>query len=316
MSCFLEHAGATPSESASLSFTDGEQIVLGLNVQSTGQGHATVFGQLVADRLGIPLSQVLHRQGDTNQGLAGAASVGSRSAITAGSAIVGTIEVMLAKGRKLASTLLEAAETDIQYRNGGFEVVGTDRRLSLFEVAARAKELVARGQAPDGLDTKEMRDTPQAFPNGCHIAEVEIDPDTGQVTVLAYTAVDDCGTVLDAMIVQGQIHGAVAQGLGQALMENGLYEPEGGQFVAGSFMDYAMPRAPDMPLVMRDANHPSPATTNPLGVKGVGEAGTTAALAAIMNAIGHAVPNGAAAHLDMPATPAKVWAACRRAMAK
>jgi aerobic carbon-monoxide dehydrogenase large subunit len=210
---------------------------------------------------------------------------------------------VIEKGRRLAATLLEAAEADIEYRAGGFEVAGTDRRLSLFEVAARARA------AGEPLDTNLVTETQQTFPNGCHIAEVEVDPDTGAVALVCYAAVDDCGAVLDHTIVQAQVHGGVAQGLGQALMEHAVYEAGSGQLVAGSFMDYAMPRADDMPA-MAGALHNSPATTNPLGVKGVGEAGTTASLAAIMNAIADALPGTAGAALDMPATPYRVWEAC------
>jgi len=215
---------------------------------------------------------------------------------------------MLEKAKKIASHALEAAETDIQYRNGQFEVVGTDRRISLFETARRAKE---QGES---LDTKDKAETPLTFPNGVHIAEVEIDPDTGKVDVVTYTAVDDCGNMLNPMIVEGQMQGSLANGFGQALLENLIYDESGGQLVTGSFMDYAMPRAHDMPVELREASMPVPATTNPLGVKGTGEAGTTAAIAALMNAIAHAIPNGAAAHMDMPATPAKVWQACQKAM--
>ena len=188
-------------------------------------------------------------------------------------------------------------------------MVGTDRKISLFETARRAKEL------GETLDTKEKTDTPLTFPNGCHIAEVEIDPDTGHVDLVTYTAVDDCGNPLDLTIVEGQVHGSLAQGLGQALFENAVYDPISGQPVTGSFMDYGMPHAHIMPRELREALRPSPATTNPLGVKGTGEAGTTAAIAAVMNAISNAIPNGAADHMDMPATPSKVWEACQKAMA-
>jgi carbon-monoxide dehydrogenase large subunit len=175
--------------------------------------------------------------------------------------------------------------------------------VSLFEVAAQAQ------QNGDSLDTKATVDTPQTFPNGCHIAEVEIDPDTGVVEIVAYAAVDDAGVVLDHTIVEGQLVGALAQGIGQALMENAVYDDGNGQLVTGTFMDYAMPRAVDMPPIV-DAGHNVPATTNPLGVKGVGEAGTTGSLAAIMNAIANAIPEGRGVNIDMPATPAKVWRAC------
>jgi carbon-monoxide dehydrogenase large subunit len=309
VSCMLEHAGAMPMEQASVSFPGGDQLILGCNVQSTGQGHATVFPRLLAKKLGIDAAKIKHCHGDTAQGLTGFASVGSRSAMCAGSAIVQTADVMLAKGKKVASALLEASDADIQYRNGSFEVVGTDRKISLFETAKHAKE---KGES---LDTKEKTETPLTFPNGCHIAEVEIDPETGAVDLVTYTAVDDPGVMLDPMIVEGQAHGSIAQGLGQALVENAVYDAGSGQLVAGSFMDYGMPHAHTMPFELREAVHSVPAKNNPLGVKGTGEAGTTAAIAAVMNAISNAIPNGAADHMVMPATPAKVWAACQKGMA-
>jgi aerobic carbon-monoxide dehydrogenase large subunit len=309
VSCMLEHAGALPMEQASVSFPGGEQIILGCNVQSTGQSHATVFPRLLAGKLGIDPAKIQHRHGDTAQGLTGFASVGSRSAMCAGSAIVHTADVMLAKGKKVASALLEASESDIQYRSGNFEVVGTDRRISLFETARRAKEI------GESLDTKEKAEAPLTFPNGCHIAEVEIDPDTGAVDLVTYTAVDDPGVMLDPQIVEGQVQGSIANGLGQALTENAIYDSGSGQLVSGSFMDYGMPRAHTMPIELREAVHSVPATSNPLGVKGTGEAGTTAAIAAVMNAIANAIPNGAADHMDMPATAAKVWEACQKGLA-
>jgi carbon-monoxide dehydrogenase large subunit len=310
ISCMLEHAGALPTEGASLMFPGGDKLILALNVQSTGQSHATVFGRLLAERLGIDRKTIEHRHGDSAMEIVGFASVGSRSAMAVSHAIVRTVDVMLAKAKKVASQALEASEADIQYRDGNFEVVGTDRRISLFETARRAKEM------GESLDTKEKADTPLTFPNGVHIAEVEIDPDTGHVEVATYTAVDDCGNMLNPMVVEGQVHGSIANGFGQALLENIVYDPQGGQLLTGSFMDYAMPHAHDMPVELREAILAVPSTTNPLGVKGTGEAGTTAAIAALMNAIAHAIPNGAADHMDMPATPFKVWQACQKAMAK
>jgi aerobic carbon-monoxide dehydrogenase large subunit len=309
ISCMLEHSGATPMEQASVAFPGGDKLILGLNVQSTGQSHATVFGRLLANKLGIDAGTIEHRHGDTALGITGAASVGSRSAMCAGNAIMHTADVMLEKGKKVASAALEASEQDIQYRNGQFEVVGTDRKISLFDTARRAKEM------GESLDTKEKTDTPLTFPNGCHIAEVEIDPDTGLIDLVTYTAVDDCGNPLDTTIVEGQVHGSIAQGLGQALVEHAIYDSSG-QLVTGSFMDYGMPHAHIMPIELREALRPSPARTNPLGVKGTGEAGTTAAIGAVMNAVSHAIPNGAADHMEMPATPAKVWEACRKGMQK
>jgi carbon-monoxide dehydrogenase large subunit len=310
--CMLEHAGGAPTESALLTFPGNDTLLLSLNVQNTGQGHATVFPRVIADRLGIPVEKIPHRHGDSSLEIPGFASVGSRSAMTVGHSLVKAIDTILEKGKPIAATMLEAGEADITYTNGRFEVVGTDRRVSLFEVAARAAEMKKRGEIAEDLDTKTTTETPLTFPNGCHIAEVEIDPETGHMTIAAYTAVDDCGKALDQMIVEGQLHGSVAAGLGQALMETIIYDSSNGQLVTGSFMDYAMPRADDMPP-LRDALHNTPATTNPLGVKGVGEAGTTAAISAVMNAVADAIPGGAGAHLDMPASAQRVWEACQRA---
>jgi carbon-monoxide dehydrogenase large subunit len=308
ISCMLEHAGALPTEGAMLQFPGGDTLVMALNVQSTGQAHATVFGRVLAEKLGIDRKHIVHKHGDSAFEIPGFASVGSRSAMAASHAIVHTTDVMLTKGKKVAAALLEASEGDIQYGGGNFSVVGTDRKISLFETAARAKEM------NESLNTKEKAETPLTFPNGVHIAEVEIDPDTGHLDLVRYTAVDDCGTMLNPLVVEGQVQGSLANGLGQALTEQAVYD-QGGQLVTGSFMDYAMPRAHDMPIEFREAAHCVPATTNPLGVKGTGEAGTTAAIAAVMNAISHAIPNGAADHMDMPATPAKIWEACQKAMA-
>ena len=310
--CLLEHAGGAPIESAMLSFPGDGTLLLTLNVQNTGQGHATVFPRVIAERLGIPADKIPHTNGDSSNELPGYASVGSRSAMTAGHSLVKAMDAILQKGKPIAATMLETGEADIVYKNGNFEVVGTDRRVALFEVAARAAEMKKRGEIAEDLDTKSTTETPLTFPNGVHIAEVEIDPDTGHMAIATYTAVDDCGRALDHMIVEGQLHGSVAAGLGQALMENTVYDSGSGQLVTGSFMDYAMPRADDMPP-LRDALYNVPATTNPLGVKGVGEAGTTAAISAVMNAVADAIPGGAGNHLDMPASAQRLWEACQRA---
>ncbi len=314
ISCFLEHSGGSPTEGALVAFPGGNVVSLGLNVQSTGQGHASVFPQLVAQRLGIPSEQVIHRHGDTDMGIEGAASVASRSAMTAGSATFRATEAMLAKGVVVVAKALDVAQDKVSYRDGYFEVASTNHRLSLFDAASRAKEMFARGEIAETLDTNITVDTPLSFPNGCHVAELEIDPDTGVITTLNYTAVDDNGTVLHPAILYGQLHGGIAQGMGQALMEFAHYDSENGQLVTGSFQDYALPRAEDMPPIHVGV-HAVPATTNPLGVKGVGEAGTTASIAAFMNAVMDAIPGDAAATLDMPATQEKVWAACQKAKA-
>jgi carbon-monoxide dehydrogenase large subunit len=307
ISCFLEHAGGIPTEGAALLFLGDGMVELQLGSQSTGQAHASVFPRVAALALGIPVARVRMRQGDSDLGVASASTVASRSTVTAGTAIVRAAETVICKGKKVASDALEAAEADLVYEAGSFAVAGTDRRVGLFDVAARAKDRRQSGEIAEDLDTKLTANTPQTFPNGCHIAEVEIDPETGAAALAGYTAVDDCGNVLDHMVVEGQVHGALVQGLGQALLEHLVYDPAG-QLLTGSFMDYAMPRADDVPPLTA-AEHSVPATTNPLGVKGVGEAGTTGALAAIMNAIADALPG--AAHMDMPATAEKIWAACR-----
>jgi aerobic carbon-monoxide dehydrogenase large subunit len=310
VSFFLEHAGALPREGAALSFPGDGTILLGVGVHSSGQGHATTFPRLVAQRLGIPPAKVRLGENRSRADIAGPASssVGSRTTMTVGSAMVGAVDKMLEKGRTIAANLLEATEADIDYRDGSFSIVGTDRRLSLFDVASRATELAKAGRIDADLDTQNVVDTPLTFPNGCHIAEVEVDPQTGETRVVSYAAVDDCGNVLDHVLVTGQMHGAIAQGLGQVLLENLVYD-SGGQLITASFMDYGMPRATDMPPIV-DITRPTPATTNPLGVKGVGEAGTTASLAAIVHAVANAI-GGDAHKLEMPLTMEKVWRACR-----
>jgi carbon-monoxide dehydrogenase large subunit len=311
ISCLLEHSGGTPTESAALNFTADGSLMVVLGVHSTGQGHATVYKRLAAERLGIPADRVFVRQGDSSLGVGNGASVGSRSTMTAGTALVRGVETLIEKGKKIAANVLEAGEQDIVYRDGAFAVTGTDRQVGLFELAREAADKAKRGEIAESLDTKQTSDTPQTFPNGCHIAEVEVDPATGETQVVSYTAVDDAGNIMDHTLIEGQVHGGVAQGLGQALFENVVYDQGNGQLVSGSFMDYCMPRAADMPA-FRIGDIVVPATTNPLGVKGAGEAGTTGSLAAVMNAIADAIPGAAAAHMDMPATPEKVWKACRQ----
>ena len=304
ISCFLEHAGGVPQESAAIRFPGDATIAVVLGAQSTGQGHRTVFRDLAARQFDVLADRVVVLEGDSDHGVPGGGTVASRGAMTSGIAVTDTVRAVLSKGRKLAAQFLEASEADVIYGGGNFEIAGTDRRISLLEVARKAKA------AGDSLDTQLGVEVPQSFPNGCHVAEVEIDPDTGIVTLVGYTAVDDCGTVLDPTIVEGQVHGAIAQGVGQALSEDAIYDRESGQLLTGSFMDYAMPRADMFPEMISEL-HAVPCKTNALGVKGVGEAGTTGALAAVMNAIADAIPGEAGAKLDMPATPLKVWQACR-----
>jgi aerobic carbon-monoxide dehydrogenase large subunit len=307
--CFLEIAGGQPGEGAAIEFPGQSRLLLAIGVQASGQGHRTLYRRLAAERLGIPVEQIDFEQGDSDDGVPSAGAVASRSTMSVGGAVAAAIDAVIEKGRRVAAHVLEAAEADIIYRDGMFEIAGTDRRVGLFELADRARVLAAEGVIPESLDTRRTADIPPTFPNGVHVAEVEIDPDTGRVGLMRYTALDDCGRALQPVLVEGQVHGGVAQGVGQALLESGVYDPASGQLLAGSFMDYAMPRAADLPDIT-SALRPVPAASNPLGVKGVGEAGTTAALAAVMNAVADALPE--APDIDMPATPDRVWRAIHR----
>ncbi|HWT30431.1 MAG TPA: molybdopterin cofactor-binding domain-containing protein, partial [Propylenella sp.] len=242
------------------------------------------------------------RQGDSDVGLKGGPAVASRSTMTVSAALLKTVETVIGKGRRFAAEVFETDEADVVYEAGQFRVIGTDRRIPLLALANRGKD----------LDSRETTEVPQSFPNGCHVAEVEIDPDTGEIQVVGYVAVDDCGTVLNHALVEGQVLGGLAQGLGQALLEAVVHDGDTGQLLTGTLNDYALPRADDMPPVTA-LEHPVFCRTNPLGVKGVGEAGTTGAIGAIMNAIADAIPSADLASLQMPATPEKIWRLCRAA---
>ncbi|MGC1694053.1 MAG: molybdopterin cofactor-binding domain-containing protein, partial [Pseudolabrys sp.] len=307
--CYLEIAGAFPEEAARMTFPGGNKVGVSIGAGASGQGHATVFGRVAARRLGVAPETVTITSGDSARDVPGFGAVASRTAMMAGGAIARTADLVLEKGKRAAAMLLQAAEDDVDYRGGKFSVRGSGREVSLFEVAERAAELARSGVIPESLDTQAGIKVPPSFPNGCHVAEVEIDPSTGAVSIVSYVAVGDCGNVLDETIVEGQMHGGVAQGLGQALTENTIYD-SAGQLVSGSFMDYALPRAdlmPDMTVEHRAVA----CRTNPLGVKGTGEAGTTAAPPALINAILDALPAGA--QLDMPATPERIWHALQAA---
>jgi carbon-monoxide dehydrogenase large subunit len=292
-----------PFESAELAFdAASRRCTLRLAVQGSGQGHATVFARIAAERLGIDAAQVTVEQGDSAFELRGMAAVGSRSSATVGAAVVRTVEAALARARAVAATLLQSAPERLAFDPGGF-ADPSGARVGLFEVAAEAARL---GSPLDGRETAEA---PETYPNGCHVAEVEIDPDTGEVAVRRYVAVDDAGVLLDHTLADGQVMGGAMQGIGQALMERVVYDPDSGQLLTGGFADYAMPRADDAPEFLCEALG-VPTATNPLGVKGVGEAGTTAALAAVVGAIEDALPPGSL--IAMPATPQAVWRALRK----
>jgi carbon-monoxide dehydrogenase large subunit len=241
-------------------------------------------------------------QGDSDLVSTGGGSGGSRSMMMSGAAIAQAADKVIAKGRELAGEVLEAAVQDIEFRSGRFTVVGTDRSISLMDLSRRK---------PQTLDVSHVTEViPSSFPNGCHVCEVEVDPETGAVEIARYSSVNDFGVIVNPMLVEGQVHGGVVQGLGQVLMEDARYD-EAGQLLTGSFMDYAMPRAADMQVPIGFASHPVPATTNPLGVKGCGEAGCAGALTSVMNAILDALKDAGVKHFDMPASPQRVWRAIK-----
>ena len=309
ISTFLECVGGSWQESSQIRFGDDGRILLIVATQSHGQGHETSFPQVVAERLGVPYESIELRQGDSADLPAqGFATIGSRSMIMAGSALANTCDMIIDKGRKAAAHYFEADEADIEFACGIFRVAGTDRSIGLLDLARR----VAR--APEDspfatLDSEGEYIAPDMhFPNGCHICEIEIDPQTGKVVVDRYVAVDDVGTIINPPIVHGQVHGGVCQGLGQVFMEHCQYSDDG-QFLTGSFMDYAMPRADDIPPVTAEF-HPVPSPKNPLGVKGTGECGVTGSLPALMNAVADALARaGAPTDINMPMTPEKIWQA-------
>ena len=279
-----------------------------------GMGHATPFAQVLHQTLGIPFEKIRLMQTDSDRLAAGGGSGGSKSLMHTGTALVEASAKVIDQGKVIASHVLEASAGDIEFENGRFVIAGTDRAIGIMELAAKLRAGI---NLPDGvptsLDINHVTDGPSAsaYPNGCHVCEVEIDPDTGVVEVVKYSAVNDFGTVVNPLIVEGQLHGGVVQGIGQALMERTVYDDDG-QLLTGSFMDYALPRADDAPM-FDVANHPVPAKTNPLGAKGCGEAGCAGSLTSIMNAVADALSEYGIRHIDMPATPYRVWQAIQAA---
>jgi carbon-monoxide dehydrogenase large subunit len=287
---------------------DGTTLVFA-GTHSHGQGHATTYAQVISDWLGVPFEKIRLVQGDTDRVAAGRGTFGARSMVCAGGALRSAADQIIAQGKRFAAQMLEAAEDDIEFDSGMFKVAGTDRKIPLLAVAraahAPAGPLAKIGM---GLEAFGTYDPIPSCPNGCHIAEVEIDRDTGAIEIVRYVAVDDVGVALNPMLVDGQVHGGVAQGVGQVLMEHVAYDPQSGQLLSGSFMDYCMPRADDLPWI-EVALHNVPAKTNPLGVKGVGEAGAVGAVPAVMNAILDALKPHGVADIAMPVTPERVWRA-------
>jgi len=306
----IEKAAGPGQEFAEIRFHPSGNATLLMGSKNQGQGHETTFKQVLNEKLGLDPSVVQYIDGDTDRVAFGIGTNGSRSTVIGGSALWMAADKVIAKGKRIAAHLLEAAEADIEFTDGNFAVAGTDRRLTITEVA-RASFQAARlpKELEGGLyETGTFAPDDNTYPNGCHVSEVEIDPDTGELEIVRYVVIDDVGTVVNPFGLKGQIHGGVAQGLGQALMEQVVYDRESGQNLTGSFMDYAMPRADVMPYMEIHSN-PVPTKRNPLGAKGAGEAGTVGALPAIVNAVIDALAPLGVKTLEMPATPARIWQA-------
>jgi carbon-monoxide dehydrogenase large subunit len=312
--CFLETSRGAPNEGAEVRFEPDGTVVLAVGTESNGQGHETAFPQIASERLGLPIETFRYVQADTRAVKSGAGHGGARSMHMGGAALVKAIDAVLAKARRLAAHLLQASESELVYRKGRFSVRDSDRTIDLASLAQSAIDTASlpEGMAP-GLGEHVMNITDVfTFPSGCHVAEVEIDPETGATELLRYTAVDDYGRLINPMLTEGQVQGGVTQGIGQAMLEHTIYDPTSGQLLSGSLMDYALPRADDLPcfdvtLIER------PTVANPLGVKGSGQAGCIAAPQTVMAAILDALRSAGVESLDMPATPARVWEALTKA---
>ncbi|MCL4712583.1 MAG: xanthine dehydrogenase family protein molybdopterin-binding subunit [Pseudorhodoplanes sp.] len=310
---YLEVTAPPNREMGGIRFEADGTVTIVTGTLDYGQGHATPFAQVLSEKLGVPFERIRLSQGDSDALIAGGGTGGSRSITASGMAIVEAAALVIERGRQIAAHVLEAAETDIVFERGRFVIAGTDRSVGIMELAARLRGgLALPPGVPSSLDVSHASEpVPSAFPNGAHVAEVEIDPQTGTVALVRYSSVNDFGTLINPLLVEGQVHGGVVQGLGQALLEQALYD-DSGQLLTGSFMDYAMPRAHDV-CDIGFLSHPVPARTNPLGTKGCGEAGCAGGLASIMNAIVDALSVLGIRHIDMPAKPERVWRAIRDA---
>jgi aerobic carbon-monoxide dehydrogenase large subunit len=311
VTCFMETARGAPNEGAELRFDDDGRVALLVGTQSNGMGHETAYAQIAADLLGLPIEAFRYVQADTSIVRAGNGHGGARSMHMGGAALCKAVDTMLAKGRAIAARLLQASVEQVVFVDGRFALRDDpNRAIDLLAVARAARDQanLPDGMSP-GLDTYvwNLLDL-ITFPNGCHIAEVEVDPDTGALTLLRYTAVDDFGTLINPMLTIGQVQGGVAQGIGQAMLEHTVYDPDSGQMLSGSFMDYTLPRAQDLPrfdITLTGV----PTNANPLGVKGSGQAGAMASPQAIIAAVLDALAPLGVTHIDMPATPERIWRA-------
>ena len=310
--CFLETSRGAPNEGAEVRFENDGTVTLAVGTESNGQGHETAYAQIASDRLGLPIEAIRYVQADTRAVKTGAGHGGARSMHMGGTAAVKAIDAALAKARTLAAHLLQASEEELVFGDGRFSVKGSDRAIAL---AALAKSAEDPANLPDGMTpglgvhAMNMSDV-FTFPSGCHVAEVEIDPETGGAELVRYTAIDDYGRLINPLLTEGQVQGGVTQGIGQAMLEHTVYDPESGQLLSGSLMDYALPRADDLPA-LDIALVERPTNANPLGVKGSGQAGCIAAPQTVMAAILDALRPAGVQHLDMPATPEKIWQALR-----
>jgi carbon-monoxide dehydrogenase large subunit len=304
MACYVEACAAVGNESARLSLDAAGSLHVVVGTQDNGQGHKTAYTQIFSDLLGLAPEAIHIEQGDSDVLTVARGTSGSRSLLMGGQASILAAEKVIAAARSLAADLLEAAEADIEFQDGRFTIVGTDRRLSLAEVA---RESHRRGSPI--TEEATYKAPAMTYPNGCHICEIEVDTETGRSRILRYLVVDDFGKLVNPLLVAGQVYGGIAQGVGQALLESTVYDDESGQLLSGSFMDYTMPRADDLPAIELSLLEDTPCTTNPMGIKGAGEAGAIGACPAVMNALLDALRPLGVRRLDMPATPERVWRA-------
>src|SRR3954469_6614331 len=314
---YLEVTAPPNKEMGGIRFEENGDVTIITGTLDYGQGHAAPFAQVLSEKLGVPFERIKLLQGDSDELLAGGGTGGSRSMYASGTAILEGADEVIKKGKQIAGFVLEASAGDIEFANGTFTIAGTDRAIGIMEVAEKLRGgLKVPDGVPNSLSVKHVtaEPIPSVFPNGCHVAEVEIDPDTGVIEIVSYNSVNDFGTIINPLLVAGQVHGGVVQGIGQAIMEKTAYDADG-QLLTGSYMDYAMPRASDSPEVGFES-HPVPAKNNPLGVKGCGEAGCAGALTCVMNAIVDALSEYGVANVEMPATPERVWQTIQDAKAR
>jgi aerobic carbon-monoxide dehydrogenase large subunit len=314
--CYLETTASGTTEMGGLRFNDDGTVTIVTGTLDYGQGHAAPFAQVLTEKLGVPFERIKLLQGDSDALVFGGGTGGSRSAMLSGTAIVEAADKCIERGKEIAAYVLEASAADIEFANGSFRIAGTDRAIDIMALAERLR---SGPKPPDGvpatLDVTHVTEpVPGTYPNGVHVAEVEIDPPTGATQVVKYTAVNDFGTVINPLLVEGQIQGGVVQGLGQALMEGAVYDAEG-QLLTGSFMDYAMPRAADAPDIAV-FNRGVPTKTNPVGAKGCGEAGCSGGLPTVANAVIDALADFGIKHLEMPMTASRIWQAIKDAKGK